>query len=93
MHLEHLGDSKVWGGRGRWMVSMDGTRVSLGFTRLPRANGTDDLMPRLVVSKLCYGDPLMLECYFYALLWMCIWKLNNFCKLNNSKKWKLMSYV
>ena len=72
---------------------MDGTRVSLGFTHPLGANGIDDSMPRLVVSKLRSGDPLMLECYFYALLWMCIWKLNNFCKLNNSKTWKLMSYV
>ena len=33
------------------------TRVSLGFTHPPRANGTDDLMPRSVVSMLRCGVP------------------------------------
>ena len=58
MHLEHLGDSSVWGGCRRWMISMDGTRVSLGFTHPLRANGTDDLMPRSMVSKLHSGAPM-----------------------------------
>ena len=55
MHLDHLGDSLVRGGRGWWMVSVAGTRVWLGFTYPPRANGADDSMPRSAVSKLCCG--------------------------------------
>ena len=40
-------------------LSMVRKRVSLGFTCPSRANGVNDLMPRSVVSKLRYGDPLM----------------------------------
>ena len=58
MHLEHLGDSLVRGGHRWWMVSMAGTRVWLGFIHPPGANGTDDLMPRSVVSKLCCRAPM-----------------------------------
>ena len=65
MHLEHLGHSSVRGGRGWWMVSMARTRVWLGFTHPPGANGTDDLMPRSVVSKLRCGAPMN-----WATLWV-----------------------
>ena len=58
MHLEHLGDSLVWGGCGWRMVFVAGTRVWLGFTYQPRANGADDSMPRLAVSKLHCGAPM-----------------------------------
>ena len=58
MHLEHLGDSLVWGHRGWWMVSVIKTRVSLGFTHPPRANGIDNSMPRSVVSNLHCGAPM-----------------------------------
>ena len=51
MHLEHLGDSSVRGGRRQWRVFVAKTRVSLGFTYLFRTNGTDDSMPTSVVSK------------------------------------------
>ena len=37
---------------------MDRTTVSIGFIRSSRANGTDDSMPRLVVSKLLYDAPM-----------------------------------
>ena len=57
-NLHHLRDSLVQGGRKWWMVSMAGTRVWLGFTHPPRANGDDDLMPRSAVSKLCCGAPM-----------------------------------
>ena len=40
------------------MVSVARTRVSLGFTHPPRANGVDDSMPRSMVSKLYYGTPI-----------------------------------
>ena len=39
-------------------VSMDGTRVSLGFTYPPGVNGTKDSMPRLAVSNLRCGAPM-----------------------------------
>ena len=65
MHLEHLGDSSIWGGHGRWMVSVAKTRVSLGFTHPPRANSADDSMPRLTVSKLHYGAPMN-----WGILWV-----------------------
>ena len=58
MHLEHIGDSSVRGGHGQWRLSAARTRVSLGFTHPFRANGTDHLMPILVVSKLRYGAPM-----------------------------------
>ena len=58
MHLEHLGNSLVRGGCGWWMVSMARKRVLLGFTYPPEANGTNDSMPRLVVSKLSCGAPM-----------------------------------
>jgi len=58
MHLDHLRDSFVWGCHGWWMVSVARKRVWLGFTHPPRANGTDDFMPRLVVSKLHCGAPM-----------------------------------
>ena len=60
---------------------MDGKRVSIEFTHPLRANGTNDPMQRLMVSKLHSDDPLMLECYFYALSWMFFWQLNNFFKM------------
>ena len=58
MHLEHHGDSSICDGREWWMVSVVGTRVSLGFTHPLKTNGTDDLMPRLVVSKLLFDAPM-----------------------------------
>ena len=58
MHLEHLGDSLIRGGRRRWRVFVAGTRVSLGFTRPLEANGTNHLMPRSAVSKLRFGAPM-----------------------------------
>ena len=58
MHLEHLGDSLVRGGRGWWMLSMDKKRVSLGFTHPPRANDTKNLTPRSMVSELHSGAPM-----------------------------------
>ena len=58
MHLEHLGDSSVQSGRRQWMVFVARTRVSLGFTCPPEANGADDLMPRSMVSKLRCGAPM-----------------------------------
>ena len=58
MHLEHLGDSLVRGGRGQWMVSVARKRVSLGFNLPPKANGVDDSMPRSTVSNLCCGAPM-----------------------------------
>ncbi len=58
MHLEHLEDSSVWGGRKWWMVFVARTRVWLGFTHPSGANGTDNSMPRLVVSNLCCGAPM-----------------------------------
>ena len=58
MHLENLGDSSVRGGRRRWMVFVAGKRVSLGFTHPPKANGTDNLMPRSAVSKLRSTAPM-----------------------------------
>ena len=58
MHLEHIRDYLVRGGHEWWRVSMAGTRVLLGFTHPFRANGTNDLMPRSMVSKLCYVAPM-----------------------------------
>ena len=55
MHLENLGDSSVRGGCERWMVSVARTRVCIGFTHPPRANGADNSMPRSAVSKLRCG--------------------------------------
>ena len=57
-HLEHLGDSLVWGGCKQWMVIVARTRVSLGFTYPLRANGTNDSMQRSTVSKLRCGAPM-----------------------------------
>ena len=48
----------VRGGRGWWMVSVAGTRVWIGFTHPPGANGADDSMPRSVVSKLRCGTTM-----------------------------------
>ena len=42
------------------MVSVAGTRVTLGLTCPLKANGIDDLMPRSMVSKLHYGAPMNL---------------------------------
>ena len=58
MHLEHLGDYSVRGGRKWWMVSVARTRVPLGFTHPSKANGIDDSMPRTAVSKLRCGAPM-----------------------------------
>ena len=58
MHLEHFGDYSVWGGYGRWMVSVVEIRVSLEFTYPSKANGTNDSMPRSVVSKLRFDAPM-----------------------------------
>ena len=57
MHLEHLGDSLVRGGREWRMVSVAGTKVWLGFTHPLGASGADDSMPRSAVSKLRCGAP------------------------------------
>ena len=65
MHLENLGDSTIRGGHRRWMVFVARKRVWLGLTHPPRANGIDDSMPRLAVSKLCYGAPMD-----YGTLWV-----------------------
>ena len=38
--------------------NMGVSKVLLGFTCTSRANGVDDSMPRLVVSKLCNDAPM-----------------------------------
>jgi hypothetical protein len=59
MHLEHLRDSLVQGGCECYRFSVDRTRVSLGFTHPFEANGIDNFIPRLVVSKLQSDEPMI----------------------------------
>ena len=58
MHLESLGVYLVWVGYRRWMVSMARKMLSLGFTYTSRADGTNDLIPRSLFSKLHCGAPM-----------------------------------
>ena len=58
MHLEDLGDSSVQSGHRWGRVSMDGTRVSLGFTHPFGANGIRNSMPRSMFLKLHCSAPM-----------------------------------
>ena len=86
MHLEHLGESSVGGGHGWWNLSKARKRVSLGFNHPSRANGTDDLMPILVGSKLRCGAPMN---------WGTLWVLasSKVTVLNPNRMWSLKNEI